>query len=54
MASLGKLESFDPIQETFPRYVKRVQNFFSANNVPDDRQKYVFLNSLGRKHYNPS
>ena len=42
----------NPTQETFPRYVKRIKNFFSANEVADAKQKYVFLNSLGRKHYN--
>ena len=52
MSSVGKIESFDPTQETFPRYVKRIKNFFSANEVADAKQKYVFLNSLGRKHYN--
>ena len=52
MSPVGKIESFDPTQVTFPRYVKRIKNFFSANEVADDKQKYVFLNSLGRKHYN--
>ena len=52
MSSVGKIESFDPTQETFPRYMKRIKNFFSANEVADAKQKYVFLNSLGRKRYN--
>ena len=52
MSSVGKIESFDPTQETFPCYVKRIKNFFSANEVADAKQKYVFLNSLGRKVYN--
>ena len=52
MSSMGKIESFDSTQETFPRYVRRVKNFFSANSVAADKQKYVFLNSLGRQHYN--
>ena len=50
--AFGKLEAFDPCQETFPRYVKRVQIYFAANAVPEERQKFVFLNSLGRKNYN--
>ena len=52
MASVGKIESFDPNHETFPRYVQRVRNFFAANGIDADKKKYVFLNSLGRKHYN--
>ena len=31
--------------------MKRIKNFFS-NKVADAKQKYVYLNSLGRKHYN--
>ena len=52
MSSMGKIELFDSTQETFPRYGRRVKNFFSANSVAADKQKYVFLNSLGRQHYN--
>lgn len=46
-----KLESFDPSQETFDRYIQRVRIHFSATDVPEARQKFVFLNSLSRKHY---
>ena len=52
MASIGKLESFDPSQETFERYVQRVKNFFAATGIEAGKQKFVFLNSLGRRHYN--
>ena len=52
MATVGKIELFDSSLETFPRYVKRVKNYFAANDVAVGKQKFVFLNSLGRKHYN--
>uniref|UniRef100_A0A1X7TQZ6 Retrotransposon gag domain-containing protein n=1 Tax=Amphimedon queenslandica TaxID=400682 RepID=A0A1X7TQZ6_AMPQE len=52
MAAVGRIELFDPCQETFPRYVKRVRNFSAANDVAAGKHKFVFLNSLGRKHYN--
>ena len=52
MASVGKIESFDSSQETFERYVQRVKNFFAANGIDAAKQKFVFLNSLGRRHYN--
>ena len=51
MPSVGKIDTFGQSQETFPRYV-RVKNILMANGIEDDRQKYVFLNSLGHKHYN--
>ena len=49
---MSKIELFDQTQEAFPRYVKRIKNFFMANDVVTARQKFVFLISLGRKHYN--
>ena len=51
MTSSQKLEPFDPLQETFPRYMQRVKIHFRATEVPEERQKFVFLNSLSRKHY---
>ena len=51
MTSSQKLEPFDPLQETFPRYIQRVKIHFRATEVPEERQKFVFLNSLSRKHY---
>lgn len=50
--ALGKLEAFDPSLETFPRYIQRVKIYFTANGIEEDKQKFVFLNSLGRKNYN--
>ena len=46
-----KIEPFDINQETFARYIQRVQIHFAAADVPDGKQKFVFLNSLSRKHY---
>ena len=46
-----KIEPFDPGQETFSRYVQRVKIYFTAHGVADDKQKFVFLSSLSRKHY---
>ena len=46
-----KLEPFDPLQESFPRYTQRIKIHFRATEIPDDKQKFVFLNSLSRKHY---
>ena len=52
IASIEKLDKFDQNQVSFPRYVQLVKNFFLANGIEEELQKYVFFNSLGRKHYN--
>lgn len=46
-----KIEPFEPTQETFARYIQRIQIHFQAADVPDAKQKLVFLHSLSRKHY---
>ena len=46
-----KMEPFEPSQETFSRYIQRIKIHFAANDVPAAKQKFVFLNSLGRKHF---
>lgn len=46
-----KIEQFDPTQESFPRYVKRVKNYFEANHIDTGKKRAVMLNALGRKHY---
>ena len=50
MAS-AKIDPFEPSQETFDRYIQRIKIHFAATDVAGDKQKYVFLNSLSRKHY---
>ena len=52
MTGLDKLELFNPHLETFERYVQRVKIYFAANGVREERKKFVFLNSLGVKHFN--
>ena len=50
MAS-SKIEPFDVHQETFSRYIQRVKIHFAASAIQDNRQKFVFLNSLTPTHY---
>ena len=52
MTGLDKLELFNSHLETFERYVQRVKIYFAANGVREERKKFVFLNSLGVKHFN--
>ncbi len=49
--SSPKIDPFEPSQETFDRYIQRIKIHFAATDVADRKQKYVFLNSLSRKHY---
>lgn len=46
-----KIDPFEPSQETFDRYIQRIKIHFAANDVAANKQKYVFLNALSRKHY---
>ena len=49
--TMGKLEVFDPKQHNFPKYVQRVQLYFKANNITEDRKKAVFLSALCYEMY---
>lgn len=46
-----KIEPFDFHQETFSRYIQRVKIHFQANEVPNARRKFVFMNALSRHHF---
>ena len=48
---MQKIEAFEPTQETSARYIQRVKIHFAANDIEADKQKFVFLNALSRKHY---
>ncbi len=52
MTSLvGKIDSFKPENERFSIYVERLNLYFEANSVPDDKQIAVFLTVIGTKNY---
>ena len=52
MASLlGLLEQFDPANHEWSVYYNRLQVFFTANEIDDDRKVPVFLALLGHKAY---
>ena len=38
MTAIGKIESFDETQEKWKTYAERVEQFFLANNIDEDRQ----------------
>ncbi|CAB4010092.1 Retrovirus-related Pol poly from transposon [Paramuricea clavata] len=51
MATIGKIYVFDEIQESWERYVERVQHFFAANDVDDNHQVPTLLSLIGSKTY---
>ena len=39
MTSLGKIEEFNPSQTNIARYLERLEQYFEANDVPEDSQE---------------
>ena len=46
-----QLKEFDPENEKFTEYLERVQLYFTANSIAEDKQVAVLLTSVGRKAY---
>ena len=53
MSSFGKLEEFSPQKETITNYLERVEIFFLANAVADEKKVPVFLSVVGGNIYAP-
>ena len=47
----GQLSQFDSEQETFSAYLERVDIFFQANNIAEDKQVGIFLSLIGARTY---
>ena len=47
----GRLEHFQPDSETITAYLERVDLYFRANDVPNDKKVSVLLNFIGAKTY---
>ena len=48
---LGRLEEFDPKSDNISTYLERLQLYFDANKVEDDRKVAVLLTVIGAKAY---
>ena len=49
---LGQLSEFQQDSETISAYLERVQIFFNANGIEEDKQKVpIFLNAVGAQTY---
>ena len=49
--TLGSLHEFRPDSEDFSTYMERVEIYFAANDVPEEKQVPVFLNAVGTSTY---
>ena len=47
----GRIDTFNPDCESIEAYLERIDLYFAANNVPDDRKVAIFLSVLGGKTY---
>ena len=47
----GQIQEFDPSSELFTVYMERVNLFFTANDVPDEKKVPVFLTVVGKPTY---
>ena len=49
---LGQLSAFHQESDTISAYLERVQIFFNANGIEEDKQKVpIFLNAVGARTY---
>jgi hypothetical protein len=50
-SSIGKIESFDDGIEDWPTYVERIEQYFKANDVSDDKRVASLLSLIGSRTY---
>ena len=51
MASFGKIQESHPDKESVSAHVERVELFFSANGIEENKTVPIFLTSVGSKMY---
>ena len=51
MATIGRLDEFDPATDAVESYAERAQLFFEANDIAAGKQTAVFLSAIGTKTY---
>ena len=49
MATLGKIQEFNPDSDSVNAYIERVNLFFVANDVAEGKRVAVFLSVIGGK-----
>ena len=51
MSSYGRIKEFCPEEETVESYLERIELFFIANEIADEKKVAVFLSVIGSKTY---
>ena len=56
MSSLGKIEEFNPSQTNIARYLERLEQYFEANDVPEDsedskKRRAILISVIGSRTY---
>ena len=51
MAKFGKLDEFDVTKESFGNYVERTEQYFTANDIKNEKKVAVFLSVIGATTY---
>lgn len=51
MTSIGKLEAFDESQESWTNYAERLEQYFIANEVSEEKKVPALLSLIGPKTY---
>lgn len=46
---IGKIEAFDDTNDDWNAYVERIEQYFIANEIKDDKQVAVMLSLMGHK-----
>ena len=51
MSSYGRIKEFCPEEETIESYLERIELFFTANEIANEKKVAVFLSVVGSKTY---
>ena len=51
MAKFGCIQEFQPESESITAYFERLEMFFAANDVEEDKRVPVLLSVVGKKTY---
>ena len=51
MMPIGKIEAFDETNDDWNAYVERVEHYFIANEIKEEKQVAVMLSLIGNKTY---
>ena len=49
--SIGKIEEFDGAREDWQQYIERLEHFFVANGIAEEKKRAVFLSVIGPSTY---